>query len=427
MAQPLLAPRNGLPDLIDSDSSFENVISELISGSGPIAIDAERASGFRYYAKAYLIQIHRKGGGLHLIDPIAIKNQDLWKKLNDVFLDQEWIIHASTQDLPCLRELGINPGKIFDTELGGRLAGCERVGLGPLSETLLQLQLAKEHSAVDWSIRPLRPEWLNYAALDVDVLIDLRDEVEKLLIAQDKLEWAEQEFAHVLTLDLQPEKSDPWRRTSGMHKLRNRYALGVVRSLWELRNSYAQTVDVAPGRIFNDETLMEVVNKRPANVDEFAKIILKKTRHQDLPVKNWYETYLAALELPESQLPPMRGSGTGLPAIKIWEEKNPSGYARATHARAIVAARALELNLPTENLLSPDLLRRLCWPEPQLGASGYEEFIQEFLSQAGARAWQIRALQGLLGQALAATEPYIPPTADEATAEGEEVKGITQQ
>ena len=181
MANPLLAPSAGIPPLVISQSGLAEVISELLKGSGPIAVDAERASGYKYSARAYLIQIKRNGGGLHLLDPIAIGTTDLWKEMSDSFQDEEWIIHASTQDLPCLRELGINPTKIFDTELGGRIAGCERVGLGPLTESLLEVQLAKEHSAVDWSIRPLREEWLNYAALDVELLVELRDEVWKLL------------------------------------------------------------------------------------------------------------------------------------------------------------------------------------------------------------------------------------------------------
>ena len=181
-----------------------------------------------FRSKAYLIQINRRGGGLHLIDPVGIGETEYWKLFNELFQNEEWILHASTQDLPCLRDLGLDPKNIFDTELGGRIAGCERVGLGPLCESLLDIQLAKEHSAVDWSIRPLKEEWLNYAALDVDVLIDLRDKVENLLIAQNKLEIAKSEFAYVLTLNLQPEKTDPWRRTSGMHKIRNRQSLALV-------------------------------------------------------------------------------------------------------------------------------------------------------------------------------------------------------
>ena len=186
----LHVPDGGTPDVIDNLSSLRSAISQLASGEGPIAIDAERASGFRYSARAYLIQLFRRSGGLHLIDPIAINSdsaaREVIAELNEVIGSTEVVIHASTQDLPCLREFGINPQSLFDTELGARIAGCARVGLGSLCETLLDIALAKEHSAVDWSIRPLQQEWLDYAALDVAILVDLRDKVAELLDSQGK-------------------------------------------------------------------------------------------------------------------------------------------------------------------------------------------------------------------------------------------------
>lgn len=185
-------PDHGTPPVVEDSEALKKSIAEIAQGRGPIAIDAERASGFRYSARAYLIQIFRRGGGLHLIDPIAI-NADKSSAaaiaaLNELIASEEVVIHASTQDLPCLREFGINPQRLFDTELGARIAGCPRVGLGSLCESLLEVSLAKEHSAVDWSIRPLQQEWLDYAALDVEVLIDLRDRVAELLSAQGKLD-----------------------------------------------------------------------------------------------------------------------------------------------------------------------------------------------------------------------------------------------
>ena len=179
---PLLVPAHGTPPIIDSDAALETALQELSNGSGPFALDAERASGFRYSARAYLIQIKRQGGGLHLIDPIAFGlNNPLLAQLNELLNSDEVILHASTQDLPCLREIGINPKHLFDTELGGRIAGLARVGLGPLLESLIGITLAKEHSAADWSTRPLPHEWLTYAALDVELLIELRNAIYEIL------------------------------------------------------------------------------------------------------------------------------------------------------------------------------------------------------------------------------------------------------
>ena len=149
---PLLALRDGLTDVVDSRASLDQVIDAFRSGSGPIAIDAERASGYRYSQRAYLIQIRREGSGTSLVDPIAFEDLD---ELNDAFGPAEWILHAASQDLACLREVGLAPTTLFDTELAARLLGYPRVGLATLVETILGHSMRKEHSAVDWSQRPL--------------------------------------------------------------------------------------------------------------------------------------------------------------------------------------------------------------------------------------------------------------------------------
>ena len=413
MSEPLLAPRSGLPELIIDEAGFLAALESLVNGHGPIAVDAERASGYRYSGRAYLIQLFRRDGGLHLIDPIAIADTALWATMDLAFKDFEWIIHASTQDLPCLRELGIYPEILFDTELGGRIAGCERVGLGPLCESLLELQLAKEHSAVDWSIRPLKDEWLNYAALDVDVLVDLRDAVEELLTERGKLEWAKEDFAAILNNPTNSPRIDQWRRTSGLHKVRDRMTLAIIKTLWTARDQFAREVDIAPGRIFNDEVLITIATKRPDNVDEFAKTIKRRTRVTNIPTTEWFALLHQTLELAESQLPVLRAPSIGLPPIKLWKERNPLANARLSHARAAVQQRAAELEMPVENLISPEVIRQLVWKNPP--DDGLEQYIEEFLSQNGARRWQITQIAPLLGQPMLATVALPAPvqTADE--------------
>jgi len=419
MPEPLLTPRSGLPPLIVDEAGFLAALKELEKGSGPIAVDAERASGYRYSQRAYLIQIFRRGGGLHLIDPITVNDPQLWQKMDQSFKECEWIIHASTQDLPCLRELGIFPTKLFDTELGGRIAGCERVGLGPLCESLLDLQLAKEHSAVDWSIRPLHEDWLNYAALDVDVLIDLRDAVENLLCGSGKLDWALEDFAQILKNPAPPPRVDPWRRTSGMHQVRDRMTLAIIRALWHARDDFARFIDIAPGRIFNDEVLVEVATKRPAKIDEFTKIIKRRTRVTNLPTTEWFDLMHRTLQLPESELPILRTPTVGLPPVKLWKDRNPLGNARLSHARAAVVALAKELEIPVENLVSPEVIRQLVWKNPP--ESDIESYIEGLLETHGARRWQIEQITQVLIEPMYATEPIPAPepveSAPEETAE----------
>lgn len=419
MAEPLLAPAGGVPDLVETSDGLGEVLSQLKSGLGPIAIDAERASGYKYSARAYLIQIKRNGGGLHLIDPVAVGQSPYWKEMSDTFADQEWIIHASTQDLACLREVGIDPKIIFDTELAGRIAGCERVGLGPLTEQLLDVTLAKEHSAVDWSLRPLRPEWLNYAALDVELLVELRDEIEKLLIANKKLEWAKQDFAAILKSPPPPPRKDPWRRTSGIHKIRDLTALAIIRSLWSARNEFAKEIDLAPGRVFNDETLVLIATKPPKGFGDFKKALLRRTRLTSMPFEEWFELFEEAQQLTGDELPKLRMPSEGLPAPKMWQSRNPLGYARLTHARAAVLECAAENFLPAENLISPEAVRRVCWPTPPVEIADRRKFVAAELAEFGARPWQIELISGPISAILGETEPLIVEVPPEEAADGE--------
>jgi len=424
MVTPLITPRHGVPEVISNESDFEKLIAQLLNGSGPLAIDAERASGYRYSQRAYLIQIYRENGGLHLIDPIPLKDSKLWEKFNKEFSAYEWVIHASTQDLPCLIDVGLKPELLFDTELGARIAGCDRVGLGPLAESLLELQLAKEHSAVDWSIRPLRPEWITYAALDVDILLDIRNSVEKLLTEQNKLKWAKQDFASILKnyqnyVFSDAAKPDRWRRTSGMHKVRDRLTMAIVRDLWFSRDELGREIDLAPGRVLGDEAIIELATKRPDNLEAVAKVIGRRTRLEAPPFNRWLNVLNLALKTPLDQQPELRVPSQSLPPIKIWKDRNPLGYARLTHARAALIELSTQIQIPTENLVTPELVRKICWQDPPASSSEYEDFVIEQLNKTGARPWQIELVTPPISAALSQTEPLIIPEPVEAEGEPE--------
>ncbi|MBA2308618.1 MAG: ribonuclease D, partial [Pseudonocardiales bacterium] len=224
---PLLRPPEGVPAVVATAAEVSGLADAMAAGTGPVAIDAERASGFRYSARAYLIQLRRAGVGTALVDPIPVGGDlsPLVAPLNG----PEWVLHAASQDLACLAEVGLRPANLFDTELAARLAGLPRVGLGPLVEQMLGLTLEKGHGAADWSRRPLPPDWLNYAALDVEVLLELRDALDALLTEQGKREWAAQEFEAIRTAPSAPPRAEPWRRTSGIHRVRRARQLAAVR------------------------------------------------------------------------------------------------------------------------------------------------------------------------------------------------------
>lgn len=409
VATPLLRPADGIPAVIDTEDAFDAALEQLAQGSGPFAFDAERASGYKYSARAYLIQIKRAGGGLHLIDPIPFgPGHRCFLALNDLIQEVEVILHASTQDLPCLRELGISPNILFDTELGGRIAGLPRVGLGPLLETLMGVSLAKEHSAVDWSTRPLPLDWLNYAALDVELLIELRGKVYQLLVDAKKWKWAEEDFAAIISAPPPPPRIDPWRRTSGMHKVKKRNHMAVIRELWQARNELAQEADISPGRLLSDAAITELAlasDKGPITNRKHVEKILRPLGLRARWLENaatWINCITNALAMPEVQWPEARSKSDAMPPIKIWRERYPEKYAPLTHARFNLQVRAEELSIPLENMISPELVRRICWQPP-------ETSVEESLIAMGARRWQAEIAAPILEQALTERQPLEIP------------------
>src|SRR4051812_21211985 len=266
---PLLEPREGVPPVITDEAALAEVIAAFAAGSGPVAVDAERASGYRYGQRAYLVQLRRAGAGTALIDPVACPDLS---GLGEALSGGEWVLHAATQDLPCLREIGMVPSRLFDTELAGRIAGFPRVGLGAMVEGVLGFVLEKGHSAVDWSTRPLPEPWLRYAALDVELLVDLRNALEEELDRQGKLEWALEEFDAIASAPPAPPRKDSWRRTSGMHKVRRRRQIAVVRELWTARDQVAQRRDISPGKVLGDAAIIEAALALPVNVQALTAL-----------------------------------------------------------------------------------------------------------------------------------------------------------
>jgi len=395
---PLLNPREGIPLVVVDAVGLASALIELSVGGQFVAIDAERASGYRYSQRAYLIQIRRENGPTVLIDPIGAPDLS---QINELLADCEWILHASTQDLACLREVGINPTKMFDTELGARLAGCERVGLGPLIESLLGYTLAKEHSAVDWSTRPLPEAWLGYAALDVELLVELRHRVAELLESQGKLSWAYQEFEAILNAPPAKPRSEPWRRTSDIHQVKKARNLAVVRELWYARDEIARKTDIAPGRILRDAAIVEAAMKSPTTIDELLAIPPFTMRNAYQYGPTWFAAVVRALALPEDQLPESATKVDTLPPPRIWPVRAPAAFARLEAARAAISALAEERQIPIENLLTPETLRRICWEPP--GASAHQLSpldVADFLRQRLARSWQIELTTQPLAEAL---------------------------
>ncbi|MGW7536506.1 ribonuclease D [Amycolatopsis sp. NPDC054798] len=394
----LREPAEGTPPVVADPTALAQACARLAAGTGAVAVDTERASGYRYWPKAYLVQLRREGSGTVLIDPIALAD-DL-APLRDVLNDTEWVLHAASQDLPCLAELDLRPRSLFDTELAGRLAGYERVALGTLVELLLGYTLEKGHSAADWSKRPLPVDWLNYAALDVELLNELRAKLEAELAAQGKLEWAQQEFEAVRTAPPPAPRAEPWRRTSGVHKIRSPRGLAAVREMWQARDELARKRDRAPSRILPDSAIVNAVTSDPKTVEELQALPVFSGRVQRKYTASWLRHLQAAKALPASELPSPSQPSDGPPPVNRWADKDPDAAARLAAARAALATIAEDRKLPVENLLLPDLVRRTCWRPP---ADLSEDSVAETLRAGGARPWQVELTAAALSKALHST------------------------
>jgi ribonuclease D len=393
--EPLLEPREGLPPLIASQEALEAAIRSLAGGTGPVAVDAERASGFRYGHRAFLVQFRRNGAGTVLIDPVACPDLSA---LDAALADTEAVLHAAPQDLPCLTELGYRPRRLFDTETAGRLLGCPRVGLATMVESMLGLGLEKTHSAADWSTRPLPTEWLRYAALDVEVLVELRDVLAERLAGQGKLEWAQQEFAAELSAAPPPPRADPWRRTSGIHRVRTRRALAVVRELWLERDRIARRRDLSPTKVLPDSAIVEAAKAMPTGPDELNTIPGFSGRNARRHQPEWLRAIGRARAQPDRALPAASAPpGDGPPPAHRWQERDPEAAKRLTAARAVVAALADSNSMPAENLVPPDAVRRLSWQPP---AEISPTSVGAALGGYGARPWQVELTAVPLARAL---------------------------
>ena len=401
------APRDGVPLVIETQSGLERCAAAIAAGTGPAGVDAERASGFRYGQRAFLVQIRREGSGTWLIDPEPFENLAI---INDALQGVEWILHAASQDLPCLLELGMWPDKLFDTELAARLAGLPRVGLAAVIEQLLGFGLAKEHSAADWSTRPLPEPWLRYAALDVEVLTELREELIELLETDGKLEFAEQEFAAILAAGVAPPRVDPWRKTSGLHQIRDRRQLAAVRELWLERDSLAQKRDVAPGRLIPDSALVAAAKAMPSTVPQLLATKGFHGRAAQREAPRWLRCIAAARDL--ADLPPLHLPTNAPPPPRVWADRDPEAAARLATARPLLQQKAEDMNLPLENLLTPDYLRRIAWRPPE---DVSEETVAGELRALGARDWQVGLVAPLITAAFLNPQP-LPPKEPRAAA-----------
>ncbi|WP_172120129.1 HRDC domain-containing protein [Actinomyces faecalis] len=399
-------PSQGLPPVTDSPAALAQAAAALAAGHGPVAVDAERASGFRYGQDAYLVQLRREGAGTFLIDPVTAGDMSILARALE---GPEWILHAADQDLPCLDELGLVPTSLFDTELAARLLGRARVGLGAVVEETLGLRLAKDHAAADWSTRPLPETWLVYAALDVELLADLRQALSVELEEAGRAEWARQEFEHVRTRPLRPAKTDPWRKTPRAGRaVRSARSLAVLREVWTAREELARELDRTPSKVLPHSAVVAAAVARPTSRRKLAALKEFSSRQARLNQEVWWRAVERALSLPDDELPPMHAplAPGELPQPRSWSRHHAEAAVALEEVRHAVRQRAEQLRVPQELLLAPDTQRHLAWEIGEEEAVGEVPDVSVLavarrLEALGARPWQVEQTAPQLSDALA--------------------------
>ncbi|MDO5694112.1 MAG: HRDC domain-containing protein [Aeriscardovia aeriphila] len=414
-------PHRGVPDLTATSRQFDAAIADLSHAIGPLAVDAERANSYRYSHMDYLIQVRRQGTDTYLFDiPALLAAGCDITRLVSAMPDAEWLLHDASQDLPSFRDLGLFPTKLFDTEFAARFLGLKKAGLASATQKFLGKTLAKEHAIADWSVRPLRRDLRVYAALDVELLIELRDAEEKALRSQGKWEWAQEEFSAILARGLAFHEShnEPWYHTSHISRLgADREGLAIVRELWNTRDKIARKLDINPDLLVGDHTIVEAGLRKPHNRAQFEDIAgfqERVRRHtgteEDKMVENyaplqrsvkprvWLDAILRAENLKEDEWPAMhtheeKGGSGAQRTMKYWKSHQPERYQRLSAMRTAIGQLSQDLAIPAELLVKPSLIREVCWqeiPHEQIGA---------FLSEHGARPWQvnlvIKSLRGI--------------------------------
>ncbi len=383
--------RGGLPKIIDTSEALQVAIDTLSASSAPVGIDTERAQGYRYGSGAWLVQLRREDVGTFLIDPHALP--DL-ASLGAV-LDSMWILHAADQDLVALEQLGMVPTEIFDTEIAARLMGFERFSLQAVCEQTLGVTLAKMHQNENWSVRPLPPDWLRYAAMDVELLPELHAEMSSQLHKMGRWEWAVEEFEHERTHPIVP-RANRWENLKDLGRLRSGKQLALARELWTVRESIAQETDLAPTRILSNRAILDAATAEPTSrrqlisLPEFRRPRPRQYRDE------WWNAVRRANGLTQSEYPSMSLLEPDLneaPPLRHWKKLKPSAVPRLHAMRELVANAVTPYKIDPEVLLLPKLQRKITWhPLTSRSDDGRFEELQQRLLAGEARRWQLELL-----------------------------------
>lgn len=357
-------PTDGIPPVLVTPNDIARAAQQLAEADGPIAIDTERASAYRYNDRAFLLQIRRGRTPIVLIDPEG-NSAAISTHLAPVINGEDWVIHAAASDLPCLAWLGLYPGTIFDTELAGRLLGLPQTNLAAMIEEFLGVRLKKAFGDADWSVRPLPSKWLAYAALDVEFLLELSELLADALSSAHKLDWAIAEFAHIQQAheDITAPPRPHWTQLKGIGALRRPEQLAVARELWNVRDERARNRDLAPGKDLPNKVLLDIARSLPMSPAELNKVRGFPRRRAGATTL-WFNVVRDALASAPETWPDhseVFAHDDSAPRSSVWSRNFPQSFQTYQAIRDDLEDLAAELELGADVLIRPASVRAAVW------------------------------------------------------------------
>ncbi|HTI65199.1 MAG TPA: ribonuclease D [Gemmatimonadaceae bacterium] len=320
-----------------------------------IALDTEGASFHRFVDRIYLLQLSTPDQTA-IIDPVPIgRPAALGRLLEDPGI--EVVFHDADYDLRLLwQDYGWHIRNIFDTRVAAQLLGLRAFGLAALLERYFGVKLDKKFQRADWSMRPLTPGMLEYAAQDTIHLLELRDRMEHDLDQAGRLEWAHEEFA-LLEGTRWPDE-DPagsFLRIKGARDLTRR-ELAVLRELVPWRDAIARTLDRATFRVIGNEQLLEIARRQPKAREELAAIKGVPRGLAESRAGEVLDAIARGLAVPDSDLP-------RFPKAPRWD-RDPDLDTRVSALKTVRDATAARLDLDPGVLCARDRLEAVARKNP---------------------------------------------------------------
>ncbi|MDQ3674498.1 MAG: ribonuclease D [Gemmatimonadota bacterium] len=364
---------------LDKPDTVDRFLDE-ISGVTELALDTEGASFHRFLDRIYLLQLSTRDRSA-IIDPLPVGSP---ARLGELLESKsvEVVFHDADYDLRLLhQDYGWHVANIFDTRIASQLLGIKSFGLAALLEQFFDVKLDKKHQRADWSMRPLMPDMLEYAAQDTRYLLQLRDHMKAELERRGRLHWAQEEFARLEGTRWDAEEAmEGFLRLKGARDL-TRPELAVLRELVHWRDTVAAQLDRATFRVMGNEVLLELSRNPPRSISELSAIKGMPKGMIDRAGADIIAAVRRGVEVPEAELPKF-------PRGQRWN-KDREFDARVIRLKGVRDEVARALDLDPGVLCSRERLENI--------ARSAAKTTEDLAAVPGLRRWQIEVMgPGLL-------------------------------